>query len=671
EIKRNKSSPYLLSGAKVEHGAGRMLVLNVGVHSAYGKIVVQLQDEVPPPTPLQERLDKLAKQIGFLGIGAGILTFAVLVIIWLAQDHDGQDVLKFFVLGVTIAVVAVPEGLPLAVTLSLAFSVKRMLTDKNLVREMRACETMGSATTICSDKTGTLTENRMSVTRVWVKNSVLDGATIDANSFDGKDSKLWKLFIQSVCLNSDAQVGAASVADVRIERDGHVDFEGNKTEGHYVYRENFSSQRKRMTTVVEDTIEPGSNSYLVSGALTKGASEKVLTFCSTYLDSDGNERVLDDDVSAAAVQERTRLGELIDSLASQGLRTLSLSFKRLSKAEFPAPTDEEGWIKSFAEELEQDQEAPAVDTSVIPSQVEENMTLLAIAGIKDPVRPQVPKAVADCQNAGIVVRMVTGDNMLTAQQIAKECGILPVRKQFRTMEKEERLAMLPRLRVLARSSPMDKHLLVTNLKELGDVVSVTGDGTNDAPALRAAHVGLAMNIAGTEVAKEASKIVILDDNFASIAKSVMWGRSIFENIQKFLVFQLTINVVALLATFVVACTNEGSTSNFPITPVQLLWINLIMDSFAALALATEPPDPTLMEQKPHGKKEALITPVSACRFPNVTLLSIYNGFLPSLQIMWKYILAHGSYQTFLILLITKLDTAATVVNTPLLLVPFL
>ena len=372
-------------------------------------------------------------------------------------------------------------------------------------------------------------------------------------------------------------------------------------------------------------------------------------------------------------------------MASTGLRTLGLAYKRLPKQEFPSPQQEEAWAQCFAEE-ERDSVTPVSNTQ--QRRVETEMTLLAIAGIKDPVRPQVPKAVADCKSAGIVVRMVTGDNLLTAQQIARECGILPVSAslicifpwvalcslfmscqegdhgfvvmeghEFRHMREEDRLAMLPRLRVLARSSPMDKHLLVTNLQALGEVVSVTGDGTNDAPALRAAHVGLAMNIAGTEVAKEASKIVILDDNFASIAMSVLWGRAIFENIRKFLVFQLTINVVALLATFVVACTNQGSTSKFPITPVQLLWVNLIMDSFAALALATEPPDPALMKEQPHGKKEPLITKVMV--FLTCSRLSSRWLF----QTMWKYIFGHGMYQTALILLLTMLEEAATEVST--------
>jgi len=343
----------------------------------------------------------------------------------------------------------------------------------------------------------------------------------------------------------------------------------------------FTSERKRMSTMVK--IE-SQNIYRI---YTKGASEIVLGLCSHYITNDMTLVPID---QAA----RRELSAQIDDMAQKGLRTICIAFA-------DHPHYDEAWADH----------PPELD-----------LVCIALVGIKDPVRPEVPRAVALCQRAGIVVRMVTGDNLATARFIARECGILTdgvamEGSEFRALSETQMDRILPRLQVLARSTPIDKHTLVKRLKENGEVVAVTGDGTNDAPALNEAHVGLAMGIAGTDVAKEASDIIILDDNFSSIVSAVMWGRCVFDNIRKFLQFLLTINLVALLTAFLAAVTDRG----LPLKAVQLLWVNLIMDSLAALALGTETPTPDLLERKPYGSKERLISPIMA---RNITIQAMFQ-----------------------------------------------
>ena len=398
----------------------------------------------------------------------------------------------------------------MAVTLALGHAMLRMLKDQNLVRHLKACETMGNATTICSDKTGTLTMNRMTVVK----------GTIYGQEFDSKDMTS----LQAFPFKKDLCVGlnVNSTACESMNQSGKSEFVGSKTEvaileftrrlGFEYAKDReelepkiidvqpFSSEKKSMSTIVDLNGE--------AVVFSKGASEIILKNCTHYMNKDGQRVLLTDDV-------RSTFESMIHRFASQALRTIGVARKVRQK---------EG------------------------EEILEDLTLLAIVAIQDPVRPEVPDAVSRCQNAGIIVRMVTGDNQETARSIAKECGILtngvvmegPV---FRDLSDRQRRELVPRLQVLARSSPMDKQVLVKTLKSLGETVAVTGDGTNDAPALKAADVGFSMGIAGTEVAKEASDIVLLDDNFASLVKAVVWGRSVYDSVRKFLQFQLTVNVV--------------------------------------------------------------------------------------------------------------------------------
>lgn len=615
-----KDDPFLLSGTKIVNGMGKMLVIATGVNSLNGRSMLALEVE-PEETPLQEKLSRLADEIAKFGVGAASLMVVALLIAYFATGGHNKggsdianDIIAIFITAVTLVVVAVPEGLPLAVTLALAHATIKMLADKNLVRHLSACETMGNATTICSDKTGTLTVNKMTVT-----SGVIADIQFTAPDLPDKfKSNFQDEHKRSVLEFISRGVNVNSTAGEQANRDGKVEMQGNKTEiailnwasgigyPYKVDRERtevvdvqpFSSERKRMSTVIKiphnaqmestlgitDAPAPtDGNRYWM---IVKGASEIVLKGCNAYIDANGKIQPLD---STA----RTHFESLISGYANQALRTIVAAFKPISHSGVAAT------------------EKPKKDT---PQEDEFGLTLCAIFGIQDPVRPEVPDAVKSCQDAGIRVRMVTGDNVATARAIAKECAILteggvvmegPV---FRKLSEEEMDEVLPKLQVLARSSPLDKQVLVRALKRLGETVAVTGDGTNDAPALKGSDVGFSMGIAGTEVAKEASDIVILDDNFASIVKAVLWGRSVFDSVRKFLQFQLTVNVSAVVITIVSSLytTIKDHKPASALTAVQLLWVNLIMDTLAALALATDPPTPDLLKRKPSRRNERLV-----------------------------------------------------------------
>ncbi|KAL9656250.1 hypothetical protein ABK040_007865 [Willaertia magna] len=634
QIKKNDEAPFLLSGTVVAEGYGRMIVTGVGVNSEWGKTLSKIteDDDDDNKTPLEDKLDKLATLIGKFGVGFATATFLVLLAGWLIkkiiQTTRGEDswavgdigtVVSFIIIAVTIVVVAVPEGLPLAVTISLAYSVKKMMKDNNLVRHLHACETMGGATNICSDKTGTLTLNEMRVVKAVIAGEeYMDGLP---KNTEGMNDKVVNVLSHGIAVNSKASLNKPKTGSLK-----EYEISGNKTEASLLimlrdlgvdytpirqyYSENnkisklytFSSSRKRMGVIVE-------TEERVTRLYEKGASEIVLNFCTSQILTNGKVVSLDEE------QKKKWLKD-IENMASSGLRTLTLAYKDLQGEEL----NPSYW---------EDQET-----------MEQGMTLIAIVGIKDPLRPEVIDAVKQCKKSGIFVRMVTGDNILTASHIARECGILYgdgtaiEGPEFRKLSDEEVDELLPRLQVMARSSPSDKHRLVSRLRERGEVVAVTGDGTNDGPALKEADVGLSMGISGTQIAKEASDIIIMDDNFSSIVKSVLWGRTIYENIRKFLVFQLTVNVVALLVTVITALTSfiispPDSTKKHmdpPLTAVQLLWVNLIMDTFAALALATEPPYPELLDRKPYGRKDGLIT-----------------------KNMWLHIIGQGIYQMAVLL----------------------
>uniref|UniRef100_A0AAF5I4Q7 Calcium-transporting ATPase n=1 Tax=Strongyloides stercoralis TaxID=6248 RepID=A0AAF5I4Q7_STRER len=568
---------------------------------------------------LQAKLTRLAIQIGYAGSFVAGCTVLILVIRFCISRYaidekpfsvaDFQHFINFLIIGVTVLVVAVPEGLPLAVTLSLAYSVKKMMLDNNLVRHLDACETMGNATSICSDKTGTLTTNRMTVVQSYV-NEVHYKET---PKWERLDSNTRDLICDNISINS-----AYSTQVVPPKKMGDQPQQlGNKTEcgmlgfvlalgqSYQSIRDKnpekslfkvytFNSVRKSMSTVIHKD-----NGFRV---FSKGASEIILKKCKWFLGKDGQ-------LIKFSQKDADRLvKDVIEPMASDGLRTICLAYKDYvisnpNENQFPLGNNM-NW---------EDEENVICD-----------LTAIAILGIQDPVRPEVPEAIAKCQRSGITVRMVTGDNINTARAIATQCGILKPGEDFLALEGKEFNARIrdennevsqakldaiwPRLRVLARAQPTDKYILVKGIidsraTESREVVAVTGDGTNDGPALKKADVGFAMGIAGTDVAKEASDIILTDDNFTSIVKAVMWGRNVYDSIAKFLQFQLTVNVVAVVVAFVGACAIQDT----PLKAVQMLWVNLIMDTLASLALATELPSEELLKRKPYGRTSPLIS----------------------------------------------------------------
>lgn len=609
----SKLDPFIISGSKVLEGVGTYLVTSVGVNSSFGKVMMSLQTE-NEDTPLQVKLANMANWIGYLGTTAAGLLFFVLLIRFLAGLSSNTDsaalkgsaFLDILIVAITIIVVAVPEGLPVAVTLALSFATKRMLKENNLVRHLRACETMGNATTICSDKTGTLTQNKMTVvagsfgTKIRFASSPElggEGSLPLSTAFTGVSPSARNLLLQSCAINSTAFEG---------EEEGKPTFIGSKTETailtlakaqlgmgpvaeeragvEIVQLFPFDSDRKSMAVVIR---LPSGNYRL----LVKGAAEILLTKATRELTD-----LSQDALKAVELPRESslRASRIIEDFASQSLRTIAMLYK-----DFPQ------WPPATAKVFEDDRSLAMFED------VADSMTLLAILGIQDPLREGVSTAVKRCQDAGVKVRMVTGDNITTASAIATQCGIKTPEglalegPKFRQLSDSEMDKILPNLQVLARSSPDDKKILVTRLKYLGETVAVTGDGTNDGPALKAADVGFSMGIAGTEVAKEASAIILMDDNFSSIVKAMMWGRSVNDAVAKFLQFQLTVNITAVILAFVSAVSSPEMHS--VLSAVQLLWVNLIMDTFAALALATDAPTEKILNRPPVPKRAALIT----------------------------------------------------------------
>ncbi|ONK75913.1 uncharacterized protein A4U43_C03F21880 [Asparagus officinalis] len=607
----NAEYPFLLSGTKVEDGYCKMLVTTVGMRTQWGKLLATLSEGGDDETPLQVKLNGVATIIGKIGLFFAIVTFAVLAQGLVTRKYkegqymswsgdDALEMLEYFAIAVTIVVVAVPEGLPLAVTLSLAFAMKKMMNDKALVRHLAACETMGSATTICSDKTGTLTTNHMTVVKACVCGNIEEVS--DSNKATRMCSKIpdmaVKTLLQSIFNNTGGEIvinqegkleilgtpTETALLEFGLSMGG--DFQAVRQDAKLVKVEPFNSAKKRMGVVIQ-LPEGGYRAHC------KGASEIVLAACDKFIDSAGNVVPLDHLVTK-------KLNDTIENFASEALRTLCLAYMDIEN-NFTA--EEQIPVKGY--------------------------TCIGIVGIKDPVRPGVKESVAICRSAGITVRMVTGDNINTAKAIARECGILTDEgvaiegPEFREKSLEELIELIPKIQVMARSSPLDKHTLVKHLRTtLDEVVAVTGDGTNDAPALHEADIGLAMGIAGTEVAKESADVIILDDNFSTIVTVAKWGRSVYVNIQKFVQFQLTVNIVALIVNFSSACL----TGNAPLTAVQLLWVNMIMDTLGALALATEPPNNDLMKRMPVGRKGNFIS--------NVMWRNIFGQSLYQFLVMW-------------------------------------
>ncbi|XP_073098761.1 calcium-transporting ATPase 5, plasma membrane-type isoform X1 [Elaeis guineensis] len=623
-VHKDQKAPFLMSGCKVADGYGNMLVTAVGIHTEWGLLMASISEDTGEETPLQVRLNGVATSIGFVGLGVAVVVLAVLLVRYFTGNTKNPDgsvqfikgqtsvkaavdgAIKMLTIAVTIVVVAVPEGLPLAVTLTLAYSMRKMMADKALVRRLSACETMGSATTICSDKTGTLTLNQMTIVEAYVGGEKIDPP---------EDVSLMSSTASSLLIEGIAQNTTGSVFEP--ERGGTIEITGSPTEkailswavklgmkfddarseSSILHVFPFNSEKKRGGVAVH----VGDSEVHVHW---KGAAEIVLAQCTSWLGADGFVQPMTPDKLDA-------FKKLIEDMAAVSLRCISFAYRPYDLKNVPSEEQRDNWQ--------------------LP---EDDLILLAIVGMKDPCRPGVKDAVELCTHAGVKVRMVTGDSLQTAKAIALECGILTDAdiseptliegRVFRAKCISEREQIAEKIIVMARSSPNDKLQLVQALKRKGHVVAVTGDGTNDAPALHEADIGLAMGIQGTEVAKESSDIIILDDNFASVVRVVRWGRSVYANIQKFIQFQLTVNVAALVINVVAAF----SSGEVPLNAVQLLWVNLIMDTLGALALATEPPTDQLMDRPPVGRREPLIT-----------------------NVMWRNLIVQALYQVTILLVL--------------------
>ncbi|CAG9318953.1 unnamed protein product [Blepharisma stoltei] len=619
--KHDIPSPICISGTNVVEGAGEILVIAVGENSKEGRIkgLSIGEDEI---SPLKTKIDNLISRISNVAIAISFTSVFVLYIRFFIElgvgtttwdtDDGIRTLIEFVVEGIIILVVSIPEGLPLTVTLTLAYAVKKMQQDHNLVKKIRACEIMGGADTICSDKTGTLTKNEMEVKSFSI-NAIIYQRSELSQLFQNHDDYLG-FFKDAISLTTTARIdedkreigSKTELAMIKfLDSLGITDYQFIRDyyKGKIIAKNPFSSVRKRSSIIIQYN-EDIKRIYVL------GASEYILSSCTHTLTPQAT-------INRIRKIQRTKSNKDINEMASEGLRTIGLAFKDLSESELDQVIN----IKNYHASLE-----------------ETDLVLIGVLGIYDPPRDEVQKAIEDCKAASIKVRMVTGDNKDTAFSIAKSIGIAnknslvlsgeEFRKEVEGIVCEKHRTeicecqnskgnaridvvgnierfkeIIDNLDVLARSQPEDKYILVTGLKQLGHVVAVTGDGTNDAPALKKANIGFAMGISGTEMAREAADIILLDDNFSSIVKAVLWGRSIYENIQRFLQFQLSVNLTAV----VVAIVGVVSIKSTVLTAVQLLWVNLIMNTFASLALATESPSESLLTRKPNSPKDSIIT----------------------------------------------------------------
>ena len=549
-----------MRGTTVVDGYGRMVVTAVGDHTEAGRVTEQSTIESDEQTPLNRQLTRLSRLIGKLGIGLSCAIFCVMLGKAIFAGHllEGdwlqisQQVLHIFMISVAIIVMAVPEGLPMSITLSLAMSMRRMLKTHNLVRKMHACETMGAVTVICTDKTGTLTQNKMHV-----------GELVRYDELSEQEFAEIIALNSTAFLDSEGKIIGNPTEGALLEwmRGRGESYERLREGATIVDRLTFSTERKYMATIIESGIS-GRRILCV-----KGAPEIVRAMSLP----DGR----DEEVS-----------ERLLAFQNRAMRTLGIA-----------------WRECAEEDVLQAVEAGG-------------LRFAAVAAISDPVREDVPAAVGRCLGAGIAIKIVTGDTPATAREIARQIGLWDdavdgernhmTGTEFAAMSDEELLDRVGELKIMSRARPLDKQRLVRLLQQRGEVVAVTGDGTNDAPALNFANVGLSMG-SGTSVAKDASDITLLDDSFASIATAVMWGRSLYRNIQRFVLFQLTINFAAIVICFVGAIFG----TDMPLTVVQILWVNIIMDTFAAMAMASLPPNPEVMRDKPRPRNEFIITPAMA------------------------------------------------------------
>ena len=607
EFKEEATYPsnYVCRGCTVMEGHGVFVVEKVGDDTEWGNVYRGAQIDNKVKTPLNEQLDKLSQGITIASyVIAGLIVVLRLLMYFIYRDDvpfDWMDFARYLLntlmIAVTLIVVAVPEGLPMSVTLSLALSMRRMLETNNLVRKMHACETMGAATVICTDKTGTLTKNRMSLGDSFIY-GLRDG------KFD--NSEVAHLMAEGIAVNSTAFLDYSDKQKVKVIGnptegalllwlfDNNVDYVRIRDEVKIVRQLPFTPRYKYMCTVVKTAF---SGEYIL---YVKGAPEMLLKRCATV-------RKLDGEAGIAWVKQEVE-SKLLEC-QSKAMRTLGFAYKYITEEE--------------------------VKTVFVNNKLTmEDLCFLGIVGIIDPIRDDVADSVKDCIDAGIGIKIVTGDTPGTAREIGRQVGLWkegddPERqmitgKQFNLMTDDELKERIGDLKIMSRARPVDKERLVRLLQETGEVVAVTGDGTNDAPALNRAQIGLSMGD-GTSVAKEASDITILDNSFKSIARAVMWGRSLYHNIQRFILFQMTINVAACLIVLLGAVMGYAS----PLTVTQMLWINLIMDTFAAMALASLPPDHSVLNEKPRSRTAFIITKDMGRRIFGVGLLfvAVLFGFI--------------------------------------------
>ena len=563
----------ILRSTMVMNGRGEFVVTAVGDATEIGKVAKKSTEQTSVETPLHMQLDKLAKMISKVGSVVSVAAFFIFLIhdiltnpAWGGKDYFymAEIVLKYFMMAVTLIVMAVPEGLPMAITLSLALNMRRMLKSNNLVRKLHACETMGAVTVICTDKTGTLTQNKMQVSALELKQG--DEALLDT----------------AIALNSTAElndgkpIGNPTESALLLWLDAQgKNYEELRKQVNVLKQLPFSTERKMMATLAEVDGE----TYL----FVKGAPEIVMKKC-----------IIEDRMLRQSAEE-------LDEWQHKAMRTLAFAYKKIEASIMRTSRTSTAEVVAF------------LDAN--------DLQLQAIAAIADPIRPDVPAAVQECRHAGIEVKVVTGDTAATALEIGKQIGVFEdepenigadgsltsldqqmiTGEQWEALSDEEAYERAKDIRVMSRARPTDKQRLVAMLQKRGEVVAVTGDGTNDAPALHYAHVGLSLG-SGTSVAKEASDMTLLDDSFKSIANAVMWGRSLYRNLQRFLFFQLVVNVAALLLVL------GGSVigTEMPLTVTQILWVNLIMDTFAALALASLPPSHEVMKEKPRKASDFII-----------------------------------------------------------------
>ncbi|XP_062014331.1 putative calcium-transporting ATPase 13, plasma membrane-type [Rosa rugosa] len=619
-------NPFLFSGTKITHGSARMIVISVGMNTKRGEMTSQISQDTSEKTLLQARLEKLTSLIGKVAAVVAFLVLAVLLVRYFTghtEDENGNKefnsssikvddlisaVTGIIAAAISIVVVAIPEGLPIALTLTVSYSMKKMMADKATVLRLSAAETMAFTTTICTDKTGTLTMNQMTVTKFWIGDN-----SLEQEAYSSKISHfVLNLIQEGVALNTSGSVYKPSL-DSEIEISGSPTEKailwwavyGSQMDAEKVTRscsvlqfEAFNSQNKRSGVLLKRKEDSTIHVHW------KGAAEIILGMCSSYYKPSGVVKHMDDN-------EKGKFQHIIQGMAASRLRCIAFAHKEIPADQYRLDLKQKIMLQ------------------------EDGFTLLGLIGLKDPCRPGVWKAVKDCQNAGVNIKMITGDNVFTAQAIATECGILKPGQDifsgaviegavFQSYSDEDKMLNVDNICVMARSSALDKLTMVQCLKKKRHVVAVTGDGASDAPALKEADIGLSLGIQGTQVAKESSDIIIIDDNFASVVNVLACGRCVYHNTQKLIQFQLTANVTGLVINSAAAASSRA----VPFTVVRSIWLNLIMDTLLALALSKDKPTKELMEKPPVGRTNPLIT-----------------------NIMWRNLSAHALYQTIVLLVL--------------------